>query len=80
MLRSVAGVTESFAAAWILAGIWFLAGMRSEMSLQILQSWVGFEATLKLYSRKYSINCVITITNVRLYLNYDFWVRAIKLN
>lgn len=38
MLRSVAGVTESFAAARILASIWFLASMRSKMSLQILQS------------------------------------------
>lgn len=58
MLRSVAGITESFAAAWIFAGIRFLAGMRPEMSLEIFQSRVSFEATLKLYSKKHLINCI----------------------
>lgn len=47
MFRSVASVTESFAAPWILAGIWFLTGVRSEMSFEVFQSRVSFEATLK---------------------------------
>lgn len=53
MLRSVAGITESFTAAWIFTGIWFLASMRPKMSLEIFQSRVSFEATLKLYLRKF---------------------------
>lgn len=52
MLRSVAGITKSFATSWILAGVRFLAGMRPEMSLEIFQSRVSFEATLKLHLRK----------------------------
>jgi len=51
MFCSIASVAEGFAAAWILAGIWFLASMRSKMSLEIFQSRVGLEATLELYSR-----------------------------
>lgn len=57
MFRSVAGITESFAATWIFTGIWFLTGMRPEMSLEIFQSRVSFETALKLYPRKYLINC-----------------------
>jgi len=53
MFCSIAGIAESFAATWILASIWFLASMRSEMSLEIFQSRVSFEATLELYSRGY---------------------------
>lgn len=53
MLCSIAGVAEGFGAPWILAGIRFLAGMRSEMSLEVLQSRVGFEATLELRLKEY---------------------------
>jgi len=58
MLCSIAGVAEGFGAAWIFAGVRFLAGMRSEMSFEVLQSRVGFEATLKLYSKEYVIRHV----------------------
>lgn len=58
MLRSIAGITESFTATWIFAGVRFLTGMRPEMSLEIFQSRVSFEATLKLYLRKHLINCI----------------------
>lgn len=59
MLCSIASVAEGFAAAWILAGVRFLAGMRPKMSLEVLQSRVGLEATFELYSRRYLINSVI---------------------
>lgn len=48
MLRSIAGIAEGFATAWILAGVRFFASVRSEVSLEILQPRVSFEAALEL--------------------------------
>lgn len=49
MLRSIASVAEGLAAAGVLTGIRFLAGVRSQMGFQVLQTRVGFAASLELY-------------------------------
>lgn len=48
MLRSIAGVAEGFAAARILAGVRFLAGVGPEVSLQVFQARISLETALKL--------------------------------
>lgn len=48
MFRTIAGVAEGLAAPRILTGVRFLTCVRPEMSLQVLQSGIGFETALEL--------------------------------
>ena len=49
MFGPVGCVAECLAAAWEFAHVRFLARVRSQMSLQILQSGISFGTSLKLF-------------------------------
>lgn len=55
MLRSIWSVAESFAASWKLASVRFLASVRPQMSLEVLQPRVGLVASLKLQNRNFLV-------------------------
>lgn len=48
VLSAVRGVGEGFVAALVLAHVWLLPGVRSQVCLQVLQAGVGLRAALEL--------------------------------
>lgn len=57
VLGPIAGVAERLAAAGVLAGVRLLAGVRSQMGLEVLQTGVGLAAAFELnQSRKIFFN------------------------
>ena len=52
MLGAVRGVGEGFVAAFVVADVRLLSGVRAEVSLQVLQTGVRLTAALKLQNTR----------------------------
>lgn len=59
VLGPVRGVGEGFVAAFVLADVGFLSGVRAQVGFQVLQTGVGLRAALKLQreNKEWLLNC-----------------------
>lgn len=61
---SVRGVGEGFVASFVLTDVRFLAGVRAQMSFEILQAGVGLGAALELQRKRNKQEMNILLTNL----------------